>query len=356
MQSLLSENLLDDDERDSLSDSVKMRKVFVVHGFKQDGEDAEIIASPNSLSRKSWWGSSKSSFSSNATPATPDTPKKSLWGRMMGGVMGSSRDEVVNASLKFHRGVLDLKMKPYGCFSTGFNTGMLECVMNSKTLAGIQTELGGKVSGAFSKTTMQQYIRSGNDTTHKYAIAADNFIQTCAGYCVCTYVLGIGDRHADNIMIQKSGHFFHIDFGHFLGNFKEKFGINRERSPFVFTPEMAEVCKEKFNKIKAIVLERGDGNPIYDYLTPLTEFESMCVKAFNILRKHSNLLINLFVLMIPATMPELLQRDHVTYLKDHLHLELNDSEAADKFMKEIQQCLSTFSRQLDNFFHNVKHY
>jgi len=32
-----------------------------------------------------------------------------------------------------------------------------------------------------------------------------------------------------------------IDFGHFLGNFKSKFGINRERAAFVFTPEMAFV-------------------------------------------------------------------------------------------------------------------
>lgn len=37
----------------------------------------------------------------------------------------------------------------------------------------------------------------------------------------------------------EEGNFLHIDFGHFLGNVKKKFGIKRERDPFVFTKEIA---------------------------------------------------------------------------------------------------------------------
>ena len=56
-------------------------------------------------------------------------------------------------------------------------------------------------------------------------------------YCVATYVLGIGDRHNDNIMVTKTGQLFHIDFGHFLGNWKSKLGVKRERVKFILTPD-----------------------------------------------------------------------------------------------------------------------
>lgn len=156
------------------------------------------------------------------------------------------------------------------------------------------------------------------------------------GYCVATYLLGIGDRHGDNIMLTRSGHLFHIDFGHFLGNFKSKYGISRERHPFVFTPEMCFVFGGTHTK-------------------EFAEFEAMCVRAFNDIRARGSLLINLFVLMLPAAMPELLQRDDVLYLRDMLSLDLTDAQASAKFAKEIKVCLNSFSRRLDNWIHNLKH-
>ena len=46
------------------------------------------------------------------------------------------------------------------------------------------------------------------------------------------------------LQVCDNGRIFHIDFGHFLGHFKKKFGINRERVPFVLTEDFLTVISK----------------------------------------------------------------------------------------------------------------
>jgi hypothetical protein len=63
------------------------------------------------------------------------------------------------------------------------------------------------VKGAFALDPIANWLASKNKDG-QYRRAVENFISSCAGYCVATYVLGIGDRHNDNIMLNESGRLF----------------------------------------------------------------------------------------------------------------------------------------------------
>uniref|UniRef100_A0A672UWK0 phosphatidylinositol-4,5-bisphosphate 3-kinase n=1 Tax=Strigops habroptila TaxID=2489341 RepID=A0A672UWK0_STRHB len=184
---------------------------------------------------------------------------------------------------------LDLRMTPYGCLSTGDKTGLIEVVMHSDTIANIQLNKSNMVAtAAFNKDALLNWLKSKNpgDALEQ---AIEEFTLSCAGYCVATYVLGIGDRHSDNIMIRETGQLFHIDFGHFLGNFKTKFGINRERVPFILTYDFVHVIQQG----------KTNNNEKFE------RFRGYCEKAYMILRRHGLLFLHLFALMKAAGLPEL---------------------------------------------------
>ena len=72
------------------------------------------------------------------------------------------------------------------------------------------------------------------------------------------------------------------------------------------------------------------------------------------LRANTSLLISLFLLMVPAGMPELLEEQDIEYLQMKLEVAITNDEAEESFRKEIKSSLNTTSRQLDNFVHNIK--
>ena len=230
---------------------------------------------------------------------------------------------------------LDLHMTPYLVAVTGDGTGLIEVVQDSVTTAKIQMEKG--FLGAFSEKPLHTWLKTANPAANDFEAAVDNFVLSCAGYCVATYVLGIGDRHNDNIMVDRKGHFFHIDFGHFLGNYKSWAGLwDREKAPFVFTSEFAFVMD-------------GKDSDKYRY------FVRQCQRAYNIVRQHANLLMNLFVMMLSTGIPELRSAADLLYLQDALATHLTDSEAGDFFLRLIESSLSSATTRINGFIHLVAH-
>jgi len=48
----------------------------------------------------------------------------------------------------------------------------------------------GGTYGAFRENTIWRYLKQYNGDPHDFEIATDNFIRSCAGYCVVTFLLG----------------------------------------------------------------------------------------------------------------------------------------------------------------------
>ncbi|XP_061689826.1 phosphatidylinositol 4,5-bisphosphate 3-kinase catalytic subunit delta isoform isoform X2 [Syngnathoides biaculeatus] len=218
---------------------------------------------------------------------------------------------------------LDLRMIPYGCLSTGNKMGFIEVVKNSDTIANIQrNNSNSAATAAFNKDALLNWLKSKNPED-KLEQAVEEFTLSCAGYCVATYILGIGDRHNDNIMIRETGQLFHIDFGHFLGNFKRKLGINRERVPFILTYDFVHV------------IQQGRTNNSEKF----ERFREYCEQAYKILCRNGTLFVNLFAMMKAAGLPELSSFKDIQYLKDSLSLGKSEEEALKNFKVKFNEAL-----------------
>ncbi|KAK4683819.1 hypothetical protein P7C73_g6397, partial [Tremellales sp. Uapishka_1] len=199
---------------------------------------------------------------------------------------------------------LDLRLSPYSVLATGTAEGMIQFV-ESKSLAAIMQEYG----------NLQNYLReehADEGALGSYGIEAgvmDTFVRSCAGYSVLTYVLGVGDRHLDNLMLSPDGHFFHVDFGYILG---------RDPKPY---PPPVKVCKE--------MVEAMGGTTSTHY----ARFQSLCYTAFIGLRKNANLILNLVALMVDAGIQDIqLEPDKAVWkVQEKFMLDLSEEDAIKQF-------------------------
>ncbi|KAL6945200.1 hypothetical protein ACO0QE_002648 [Hanseniaspora vineae] len=250
---------------------------------------------------------------------------------------------------------VDLKLTPYKIVTTGPDEGAIEFIPN-ETISNILSKYHGIASFLANykpeETTKKSIINPGGTLSKNSAgastttstinvkglkidhIVMDNFIKSCAGYCVITYILGVGDRHLDNLLITPEGRFFHADFGYILG-----------RDPKPFPPLM---------KLPPQVIDAFGGADSANY----NKFRSYCFVAYSILRKNAGLILNLFELMKNSQIPDIKldPESAVLKVKEKFCLDMSEEEAIIHFQNLINVSVNALLPLVIDHLHNLTQY
>ncbi|AYU79292.1 PI3K / phosphatidylinositol 3-kinase [Leishmania donovani] len=215
---------------------------------------------------------------------------------------------------------LQLYLTPYRVIATAPNEGLVEIVPQVTTFFSVQRDV-------------LKYLRVYNSTAELLRQAMDRYTRSFAGYCVITFVLGIGDRHLENILITQDGRLLHIDFGYVLGN-----------DPKPFPPPM------KINREMVEVL----GGP---QSTGFTEFKLYCCSAYNTLRKHAPLLLHILLLGAHTEgMPQVTgeggdPRVNLLKVQEKLRLDLTNAQATQYLQNVIADSVGSIFTNLWDVLH-----
>lgn len=156
---------------------------------------------------------------------------------------------------------LDLGLTIYKILPTSKDNGLIEIVPNCKTLQDIY--LNNK-----DPSFLLNYIAD-SDMDISSQDLRSRFLKSTAGYVALIYILGVGDRHLENILIRNDARLFHIDFGFILG----------EDPKYISTPEM-RITPE-------IIIALGGKESYY-----FKEFVSLCSDTiYNSIRRSINIII-----------------------------------------------------------------
>uniref|UniRef100_A0ABD2X175 Phosphatidylinositol 4-kinase beta n=1 Tax=Trichogramma kaykai TaxID=54128 RepID=A0ABD2X175_9HYME len=204
---------------------------------------------------------------------------------------------------------IPLWLRPYRILCLSNDSGLIEPILNTVSLHQLK-----KLN---CQMTLLQYFEQeyGPIDSEPFRIAQKNFVQSCAAYCLLSYLIQVKDRHNGNILLHSDGHLIHIDFGFILSTSPRNLGF--ETSPFKLTPEFVEVMG-------------GKNSEMFD------EFKSLMLKGFIAARKHLDKIVNLVEIMISgvqlpcfrnggaSTVQGLKNRFHLTLTEDQLRRHVDD--------------------------------
>lgn len=224
---------------------------------------------------------------------------------------------------------LDLHLQPYVTLPLKQKVGLIQVANKAESTSSINWKHGGNgFTSAFSTTSLKAFLYKNNIGSERKR-AFRNFALSCAGYCVFTYVFGVGDRHGDNIMCTKEGNIFHIDFGYFLGERSRFLGIARESGYFVLTPNYINAMDDFFE----LFIERA-------------------CSGFEIAQRHAHIFSTLIELMMPCG-PEVLTVDQSQFIKKSLGRWEGEREGKKKFYNIIDKSLQDKRTLLNEFAHLI---
>ena len=200
---------------------------------------------------------------------------------------------------------LDFEFTTYQVLATSKIDGFVEFVPNSTTIFDILGKYNKSISPFLQKCSDENHIELNK--------VISSFVNSSAGYCVVTYLLGIGDRHLENLLIDHYGKMFHIDFGFILG-----------KDPKPYPPPM-KLCKE--------MIEAMGGIESDNY----KDFQNKCVNAYWVLRENSRLIVNMFYLMIDSGIPELNNIEALIKLNEKFMPDSTKQQAANSLISKLDE-------------------
>jgi phosphatidylinositol 4-kinase len=202
---------------------------------------------------------------------------------------------------------LDLFLYTYGVITTDYECGLIEVVPNTKSRSGL-----GELSDCGLVQIFKQNFGEAGST--KFETARMNFIRSCAGYAVASFILWAKDRHNGNMLIDKDGHLIHIDFG-FIFGISPGGNLGFENAGFKLSHEMCELIDPLGNR----------KSPEYKY------FKKICIRGFLAARRRSQDIIDCVSLMSESGLPCFGYGKPVENLKKRLAIDVNTDAAAAYF-------------------------
>ena len=202
---------------------------------------------------------------------------------------------------------LELFLYTYGVITTDYECGLIEVVPNTKSRSGL---------GELSDCGLVQIFRQsfGEPGSEGFERARQNFIRSCAGYAVASYILWAKDRHNGNMLIDGLGHLIHIDFG-FIFGISPGGNLGFENAGFKLSHEMCQLIDPLGNRKSAE----------YKY------FKKICIRGFLAARRKSQDIIDCVSLMEKSGLPCFGYGKPIQSLKRRLAIDLSTNEAAAYF-------------------------